>query len=314
MRRIEPILLALSTGLLAAAAPAVADDPMAGPPSAPAPAKAPAADAPKPTAAPGSDADALRGPSVKTTDRPEPTIVERDFDGRLKRPAEGPALAALDRLGLDAPARAKVDEALQERNRIIDGLVRENLLDLAALANARASGDKAETKRLLGALLEKAKPVLARGSLADEIRRALPADTGAKYGRMVAEYRRAAMVERKSGPGEDGQTPGTLAAVLQENLQDFGAEVKRSYDRTYGAAGKDFDKLIKDLALTPEQESRVRQKVQAAFERSRGKMTEAAKAKLFLEVYAELDENQRKQLAERIGQERRDEARLRRRK
>ncbi|MBX3358669.1 MAG: hypothetical protein KF745_09595 [Phycisphaeraceae bacterium] len=257
---------------------------------------------------PTSDGSALKGPAV-TAAAVAPTLVQRDFSGKVVRLETNPAEAAVRVMPLDAASRAAVDRILLERSRLLDQLVTENLQTISLLHNAREAGDKAEATRLVQELAAKAKPLRDRGVLAQELIAALPPDEGKELKRMVQEYWKAVVDEDLAKPASEREdkSPGAtrMAGVRDSARTEFariaGQEIKSAYERTIGQQSRDFDALIAQLSLTPAQESKVRKIVGDSFNKSFGKATPNERAQVFWKVYAELDETQKKQILERIG-------------
>jgi hypothetical protein len=273
----------------------------------------------------------LSGPEVKAQTGNK-TLVERDFAGKLKRVEVHPAEAAVKLLNLDEPTRAKVDAVLAQRAATMDGIVRDNLKTIVQLAGARESGNRTELQRLMRELGEAAKPLRDRGALLNELVAALPEAEGKQLKAIVTEYFGALVQERaeeaKSAdreakptgemekrpdtdtPGETGAnprrnrprggSPSAAGGMAAEIAAIAGGELKRAYERVVGQRSKDFDELIKTLNLTPEQEGKVRKLVGDSFTATYGKASPAEKAKVFLQVYALLDEDQKATLAKRF--------------
>lgn len=258
--------------------------------------------------APASDDDAaLSGPKVTERLADTTTIVRRNAMGELARPERDPALEALDNLKLDKAARAKADDILAKRYTVLDDIVQENLLLINELNNARLAGNRDESRRLLRELYAKAKPYLDRGSLADELKPALSPDDHAKLVKMVDEYHQAAVAARIGTPGDDGRPMDRARAEIAERLAILGIEVKRSYERRVQSGGRDFDKLLADLQLTPEQEGKIRQRAQDAYLASGGKPGKGQVAKVFLESWQDLTTDQRQQLMKLLRERRQAE-------
>ncbi len=192
------------------------------------------------------------------------TLIQREFDGRIKRLDVDPALAAIERMELDDATREQIDQIVAERNAIIDRLVQENIGELAGLANASQGGDKARAMQGLRSMLELAKPFRDRGRLIEEIAPILPETERAEARRLVNEYWRAIVRERMEigPPDEPGKKINFMQASATEMLLAFGQEGKNAFERTIGQQGKQFESLLKKLNLSAEQESKVRALVQ----------------------------------------------------
>ena len=247
--------------------------------------------------------DALRGPSV--AERPkDSTLIERDFSGRIKRIEIDPALAALEKLKLTPEQRAAADKIVNERNTILDGIVLDNVRLIVELAGARQSGDAAGVRKYVGEAMDKLRPLTSRGQLIDELERVLPSAAFAELRRMVNEYR-AASIDDRMNAADGSPKQGRAQAGAAEFLENFGQEIKRSYERVLGARSKDFDALLKTLSLTPEQDAKVRQIVIDLVQKTSGKPTARQTSKAFMDVYKLLDAEQRKVLIERVAEQRR---------
>jgi hypothetical protein len=287
---IRPLVLAMVSGLLLCECAA-----------------SPRWDEPEKSAPPASDADALRGPTIeKSPERPEHSIVERDFNGRLKKLEDHPVLVALSRLTLTPEQKSAAEKVLGDRAAAIDTIVRDNLKELVELDGAKKSGDTATANKLQAELLEKAKPFFKRGTMLAELMPVLPDDKFAELKKMVDEYNKVATQDRNTNPMSGKDKPNPVGNLLAQGFENFGAEAKASFKRVVEAGGKDFDNLIKMLQLTPEQESKVRQKAGDLFQKTYGKPTKAQQFRLVLDIYAELDTEQRHRLAQFIGEESRE--------
>ncbi len=263
-----------------------------------------------PTAAPTppttTDADALRGPTVtRSPERPDHSIVQRDFNGRVKKSEEHPVLLALSRLSLTPEQKAATDKVLAERGAALDAIVRDNLRLIVEYAQAKQTGDAAAIAKLQPELLEKAQPFFKRGTMLAELMPAIPDEKFAELKKMIDEYNTLAAQDRVMDTMSGTSKPNRLGAAIAQGFENFGAEARASYERVVGAGGKDFDALIKTLQLTPEQESKVRQKAGDLFQKTYGKPTKRQTFRLFLDIYAELDTDQRHRLAQYIGDENR---------
>lgn len=259
-----------------------------------------------------TDGGALAGPKVVERERAKASIVEREFDGKLKRLEQHPVLVALDKLELTNEQRAKATEVVVSRNTQLDTIVRDNLRGIIEAALARQAGDQAAAQAKFGELLKKARPFLDRGTLLSELRPALPTEQYEQLKHAVDEYNAAAAQDAMNAPGAKRQN--RIGAALAQGFEGFGLEVKASYERVFADRNKEFEELLQHLDLSPEQESKVRQKVIDLVQKTYGKPTKAQQVRVFLDIYGELTPEQRKKLAQRIGEERQAERGLSTRK
>jgi hypothetical protein len=278
------------------------------------PAPAPQAPAKADQPAPAKDETPLKGPTVATPSA-RPTLVQRDFAGKVIRLEMSPAEAAVKLLKLDDATRAKVDAVIQERSALLDKIVTDNLELLVKLQGARENPDQKEYGRLTRELAEKSTPLAQRGALAVELAGVLPADANTELKRLIQEYWKAIVDEdtakpaSQREPSEMDQPPSAPAsdpAAKREAMRDevrkmTGLEVKRAYERTIGARARDFDALIKDLNLSPEQESKIRKIVGDSFQKTYGKETAQERSRIFWLVYQALDADQQKALIAKVS-------------
>ncbi len=289
---------------------------------------------PKPEMAP-APTDPLAGPRVREsgTDRPAgaPTLIERTFEGKLKRYDTRIEEAAAQRLNLAPTERESVNAVLAARAAKMDGIVRENVELLLKGVSARESGDRKLIRENLLAMREKFGDLADRGGLLDELADAIPTERADELRAMVQEYWRALIEEETAKqrrdrvkfmedapadgePGEhdakDDPAPdmdsmpspraGNRQVLTRLALEEFGREIKRSYDRIAQDGQKRLDEVITQLALTPEQESRVRQIVLQHAQEAKLNPNAKQKSKLFFDVLRELTPEQRRKFMELV--------------
>lgn len=260
-------------------------------------------------AQPAGDSAPLAGPKVETRDAERsPTLVERDFDGKIKR-VDDPVVAALELLDLSDADRAAAQDVLDARAAAMDALVRDHLKEIAELASARQSGDQAAARRLLADLLQKAKPITSKGTVLEQVQAVLSNKDGAELERLVKEYTAATIADRtENSMGEAGaRKPRTRAgqrmqAQVTERLTGLGAEIKRSYERVFASRAGELQQAIATLGLSPEQESKVQQIFTDLFQKTYGKPMRAQSTKAFLEAYALMNDEQKARLRELIAE------------
>lgn len=260
---------------------------------------------------PADDAGALSGPKVTPARETTRTLVQRDFDGKLKRIDGDPIAAALDLLDLDKDNRAAADAVLATRSEEIDVLVRDHLKEIAELANARQAGDQARARELMRGILQAAAPMLRKGPLVDQVAAALPTNNGAELKRLVEEYTKAGVEDRMDNgttdgapaarPGNRAGRPNPMQANMAERLQGFGQELRRSYERVFGNRAADFQKLVKDLDLTPEQEAKVQRIFTDLFQKTYGKPSPSQRTKAFFDAYKLMNDEQRARFREMVA-------------
>jgi len=252
---------------------------------------------------------ALGGPKVNPARSTIKTLVQRDFDGKLKR-IDDPVAAALDAVELSKEGRAAADEVVRKRGAVLDELVKDNLKEIVELAGARQAGEAARARELMRDLLRTAGPIMKKGTLVEQVSAALPTQAGEELNRLVEEYVQAAVEDRMENGGPEGAAragggkPGKMQASIAERLTGFGAEIKRSYERVFTSRARDFEKLLKDLNLAPEVESKVQQVFTDLFQKTYGKPTPAQGSKAFMQAWVLLDGEQRTRLRELLDERR----------
>lgn len=141
------------------------------------------------------DEDSLLGGPKVADGAGAPTIVERDFEGKVKRLEVRPEEAAAMRLQLTEEERRAVDSVLAERAASMDAAIVGNVELLTRFASARAANDREALRGLLeelrGAFGELAQP----GKLVEDISAVLPAEKAEALRAMVRGYYEAVIAE-----------------------------------------------------------------------------------------------------------------------
>lgn len=246
---------------------------------------------------PKPEEPALSGPKVKEA-AAKPTLVEKDFNGRLKRPEMPAEELALKLMKIDDATRAKVDVILGQRAAILDKAFIEHIDLVVQISNAGQSGDKAEALKLFQEFAKYLEPLKARGKLMDEIRGCLPEEQKEPYKELVTEYHAALVKAAMEEAHAKGEELTLRQAAGKEMLAAIGQEIRRSYERQILSKTADYEKLIASLNLKPEQESKVRGYVTDYVQETKYKATAEQKKALFLRIYGRLNAEQRKTLVE----------------
>ncbi|HVZ94114.1 MAG TPA: hypothetical protein VG797_06350 [Phycisphaerales bacterium] len=139
-------------------------------------------------------ADPMSGPRINDPAAGAPSLVERNFEGKLKRYEERIEEAAASKLDLTSEQRAAVQKVLDERAAKIDGVVRENFELLVKGAAARQAGDREAIRENLKQMREKFGDLPRRGLL-DSIADTLPSEKADQLRSMVQQYMRASIEE-----------------------------------------------------------------------------------------------------------------------
>lgn len=254
-------------------------------------------------AQPGESPGTLAGPKVKA--RVETTsLVERDMGGRLKRldiPAEEAALALLK---LDPASKKKVDAVLSQRASILDEIVRENIELIGQIAGASQAGDRVKVVELVREIAPKFQPLSARGRLIDELKSALPEKQAAELERLVKEYQEALWQDAQAESKAEGKAIRPAEFAGRERLAAIGQEIKRSYDRQFASKQQRFEKLLGELALPPEKETKVRNLVTDHAQKYRLNPTPQQNRELFFRIMGALNLQEQGRLLRLIREER----------
>jgi hypothetical protein len=147
---------------------------------------------------------------------------------------------------------------------------------------------------------ERPRSLTACGPLATQLAAVLTPAQAADMNALVKEYADARAAELVTTSKSSPQPLTTAQANTRFMLESLGQDFRRAYDRVVGQASRDFDALIRELTLTPEQESKVRQIVGDSFQKSYGNASAAERSRIFTEVLQVLTPEQRTQLAKRL--------------
>jgi hypothetical protein len=264
----------------------------------------PPGDKPAP-ATPGEPAS-LAGPRIGAK-HDEKTLVQRDFDGRLKRLEGHPVYAALDMMDLSKDERAAAMKPLMQRSLAIEKIMRDNTRLVLEAQAAFKPGDDGRGQQAVVKLYELAQPVFAGGKLIDLAAAQLPPEKARELRQLVGEYMQAAVADRMAG-NVDGKKQERLGAFLGESGALFGKEVEIAAKRTFEGGEKEFKELSRKLDLTPEQESKMQALFINMMTKGYQKPSKGDQMKVLLSAYSLLTDEQRAKLREMMAQEARDAA------
>ncbi|MBM4113642.1 MAG: hypothetical protein FJ253_09805 [Phycisphaerae bacterium] len=192
----------------------------------------------------------------------EPTILQRDFNGRVRVLDDEPEVAALRLLLVDPELRSALDSITTRRISDFDELVRSHVPELlqgvAALQRLEAAASAGERLAAIGSFSHAwlaFAPWRDRGSAIDEMGDRLDDSTRRIAQRLVGRYRSALLVERAADLGVPARNP---QAILTVRLESFARMVEQSFERQTRSGEQDFDRFVKALDLTPAQTERAR--------------------------------------------------------
>ena len=242
------------------------------------------------------DASPLSGPAVKR-ESTAPTLIERDYEGRLRPLDRPPAIAALDLLGLTDDELADAREIVAERAALVERLVFGNLLLLGAIETALSNAPPHANLAVVDPELSR-RSVEAFGAmwegprLSHQIRRTLPEHARAEYGSLVADWKVAAIEQARADGPPQGVWP--FEVVEREILT---REMTAAYER--GQAGRDqaYEEFLDALELDPAIEGEVRRVALDAYLKilndTGREPNKAEEARIFREMLAVIPEEDR---------------------
>lgn len=263
----------------------------------------------------------LGGPSV-TIEADAPTLVERDYEGRLRELDTRPEVAAIGLLGLTDAERQNVDALVLERAKLVDAIVFDNLDLLTQLQTVRSNAQAGQgagegtgrgmdesQRATVREFFQAVAPLREQEPLVDHFAAALPEAKRETYRALVREWNEAQAAEaagdesqqrRRRGPG--GQ--GSRGPVRGADMAAIRIEMRAAYDRGVADRTQRLDSLIDRLELTPEQEGEVRAMIRAFGEANGQNPTQAQRAELMRQILATLEPEQRRAAIERMRADR----------
>lgn len=248
----------------------------------------------------GQETPPLAGPSAGDAIA-KPTLVERAYDGTLKRLELPPAEAAVALLELDDAARVRVEALIAERAAAVDEVVIGNIELLVSVKGAGESGDRVRAIGLLRKLDEAFGGIEPVRKFEERLGGAMGLVQRQEFMALLDEYRDAVAEDRRRALEREGAARRELrprALRLRERLEELGVEIRRSYERQVTLAAREFEALMAKLALRPEQEGEIRRLVADYAQRTQLNPNEADRRAIFLKVLSHLDEDQRRILFE----------------
>ncbi|MEM9662315.1 MAG: hypothetical protein AAF937_08395 [Planctomycetota bacterium] len=235
------------------------------------------------------DASPLSGPSVKP-ESTAPTLIERDYEGRLRPLDQRPEVAAIGLLGLADDDLADAREVIARRGARVEQLAYSNLLLLGEVGTALAAAPPEAGLDAVDADLRQrfnaAMGELWKGTpLVDQIEQSLPEPARGGYRTIVNDWYAAAMDEAR--PRAVAAGVGSFELVIRDVI---GSEVERAVAR--GQAGRDqaYEEFLAALDLDPEVEGEVRRVALDAYLRilndTGREPDKAGEARIFREMLA----------------------------
>lgn len=236
----------------------------------------------------------LAGPTAAETPR-QATLVERSYDGSVKRLETTPEEAAVALLDLAEGVQERVATIFVERAEFLDKVVAQELDLLIRLGNAGQAGDPRGVALEGIALYQRLGPMFDEGRLVDRVAAELPPERQREYRRLVREYWEAVVGEKQAAAKP--RRRGRVELLIEAKGEALGVELERSFERLLKGPGGGFDLLAGYLALRPDQEARIRPlwvRYMELVELGEGESDKAGR--LFLSMLAHLDGAQRDRL------------------
>ncbi|MEZ6241998.1 MAG: hypothetical protein R3B57_03050 [Phycisphaerales bacterium] len=256
-------------------------------------------------AQPEGEPPVLEGPKVEA-EATKPTLVHRGYDGALEPLEAPPEVAALDLLDLDADTREAIDHVLGARAATIDGVVLRNVRTLVELQTAKATGDKAAQRELLGSLVDQLEPLRKSGRLVDQIAKVLPDEQVPEYRRLVRERHMARFEEIRAELRSEGLEDVDAAAFKRLIGEALGLEIKRSYDRIVESGTSRLEETLEALELDTQTEGEVRRLVQDFAQKTALNPSPEQRRELFGQIYRALPADARERLVRMVREPRGD--------
>ena len=249
--------------------------------------------------APGAQAQEqspLAGPSVTSKAKPA-SLVERDFNGAVRRPERTPEEAAIAILTLSDAAKAKVEEVFDRRYQALDAFVAGNINLLTKFGVAFGTGNKLDMAGLGIEAFNKTANLRIGGSLWEQVRAALPSDVAPKFDALMNEYWDAVVAEGRKTKNEQGKERSRFEITTAEKLQIFGHEIEQSFNSQIYSGSLYVNALKAKVNLTQSQRKRIEELTLDFAKRTNFKPTDKDQGQLVIAILAVLDESQRAQVA-----------------
>jgi hypothetical protein len=221
----------------------------------------------------GSLDQPLAGPKLASDQIRPQSLIDRDFDGKIKRLEISPEEAAIALLDLTPSERASADEAIAARAADMDALVTAHLLDIVRLGGAFQSPRPGERAAAIREAYQLSGPILAKGRLIDRISLALPESQRTRYIALVDEYKKSLgdelIQQARHGKGDDVEFAAEVAkepkniishrmrARIKLELESFSKEIQRSAERIIAEKQDQGNDFLSKLQLTMEQQSKI---------------------------------------------------------
>jgi len=244
---------------------------------------------------PASDAtrDVLAGPRAVEAEGRRVSLVRWAYDGRLQRVEAAPEEAALALLDLSPAEREATDRVLAERMALFDTFVLTSIGTFQELDHAQTQGEHARAGQLLAELMQRAGPLLTRGSMLGDLAAVLEEKHAAELRRLTQEYNRALMKDEKIAAEREGREFSILDALARTRGTAFEKAIERSLERSVGQSGQEFEVFLQRAAFRPETEQMIRGKATEFMEKTALNPSEAQMQAFVAGLFLSLDRDER---------------------
>lgn len=251
---------------------------------------------------PPSDASEppLAGPEVEA-EAADPSLVERNAQGRIERLKIWPEQAAIDLLELSEETAQRVRDVINERAAAMDRVVQDQMQRVQQLGQAAEAQEWARALSELRKLYEDFRAELGRDSLQERIESVLPPEKVEEYRSIVEEYWKR-VISEEMGEEVEGLLKTVQATIIQKamSIELFGEEIGRSYERVASDGGEEIEYVMSQLQLRDEQKPEIRAILRDLFTSAEGEPTEDQWKNALREIHARLDCEQRAILFEMV--------------
>ena len=237
----------------------------------------------------------LAGRTV-ATEALHPTLVERDFEGKLRRPEPTAIEAAVGKLGLTGEQRERVDNVLTQRARAMESFVAENLDLIMRLGTLEHSTDTRDKVLTAVEAFQKLAPLRKEGPLDAQVRSALSAEKAAEFDRLLREYWNALAEEDR----HESKPKGRVGIIADAKLKDLGKELEAAFHRSERSGGVLYGYLFKGMSLSDEQGKRLRELCAVYSASGLDDKDKGTQGTFFLAVMQQLEPEQQKVFVKRL--------------
>lgn len=242
--------------------------------------------------------DPLGGPAIEQDDRD--TLVVYEYGGELQELGLPPAEAAVELIDLDEETAERVGRILAQRAMLAERLIIDNFELVSQGETVEASGSKLEKGLFFIQVVRALKPLIDRGPLEDEIRAVLPEPAAERFDALLDEYWQAVGRSRVEQAQARGEKLRLRKAIREARRDQLGKEVELAAQRALESERFAIIYLTKGLDLTDAQQERITTMITSFSARTMGDPSQQDKERLFAEVIAYLNEQQRALIIERI--------------